>query len=71
MPPTRWRYAGYAHRLYAVLHQLDEARPDRILAEAPPQTANWLAVNDRLRRAATLYCPIEIQPKENTHEKAA
>lgn len=65
--------AAYARRLYAALRQLDAASPDRILVEAPPQTANWQAVNDRLRRAATLYCPVETQPepKESMHEKVA
>lgn len=63
--------SAYARRLYATLRQLDAARPGRILVEAPPQTANWQAVNDRLRRAATLYCPVETHPKENLHEKVA
>ena len=44
---------GYAARLYDVLHDLD-ARPfDRILVELPPDTPEWLAVRDRLTRAAT------------------
>jgi L-threonylcarbamoyladenylate synthase len=61
--------AAYAHRLYAALRQLDGARFDFILAEAPPVGVDWQAVNDRLRRAATLYCPTEIQPQENTYEE--
>lgn len=48
------RASAYARRLYAVLRLVDAGRPDRILVEAPPQTANWQAVNDRLRRAAAL-----------------
>ncbi|MBK1707309.1 L-threonylcarbamoyladenylate synthase [Halochromatium glycolicum] len=44
--------AGYGAGLYAALRALDAARPDRILLVAPPAGADWLAVNDRLRRAA-------------------
>jgi len=44
--------AGYAHDLYAHLRALDAARVDLILVEAPPQDDAWLAVNDRLARAA-------------------
>ena len=42
---------AYAARLYAVLHDLDQAGLDLILVEAPPETEAWLAVHDRLRRA--------------------
>lgn len=52
--------AAYAHRLYATLRRLDGARFNFILAEAPPVDVDWQAVNDRLRRAATVYCPTEI-----------
>ncbi|MDP2785894.1 MAG: L-threonylcarbamoyladenylate synthase [Sulfurimicrobium sp.] len=61
--------AAYAHGLYSALRQLDGARFDFILAEAPPVGVEWQAVHDRLRRAATLYCPTEIQPQEKTHEE--
>jgi L-threonylcarbamoyladenylate synthase len=44
--------AAYSARLYAVLHDLDRTGVDRILVEAPPETDEWLAVRDRLRRAA-------------------
>lgn len=44
--------AGYAHQLYANLRQLDRAGCDLILVEAPPQEEAWLAVTDRLMRAA-------------------
>lgn len=44
---------GYAHRLYAVLRELDAAGCALILVEEPPQDAAWSAVRDRLRRAAT------------------
>lgn len=39
-------------RLYALLHELDDAGFDRILMEWPPQGEAWLAVRDRLRRAS-------------------
>jgi L-threonylcarbamoyladenylate synthase len=44
--------AGYASRLYAALHELDEAGVDRIIVSAIPETDDWAAVRDRLRRAA-------------------
>ncbi|WP_317202021.1 L-threonylcarbamoyladenylate synthase [Janthinobacterium sp.] len=43
---------GYAHALYAALRTMDQVGADLILVEAPPQDADWLGVNDRLRRAA-------------------
>jgi L-threonylcarbamoyladenylate synthase len=43
---------GYAARLYDVLHDLDARGLDRILIELPPDTEVWLAVRDRLMRAA-------------------
>jgi L-threonylcarbamoyladenylate synthase len=45
--------AGYAAQLYAALHELDVAGLDRILLTLPPDTDDWLAVRDRLRRAAS------------------
>jgi L-threonylcarbamoyladenylate synthase len=44
--------AGYAARLYAALHDLDEAGLDHIVVALPPDTEDWLAVRDRLRRAS-------------------
>jgi L-threonylcarbamoyladenylate synthase len=44
---------AYAARLYDVLHELDARQLDRILIELPPDTPEWLAVRDRLTRAAT------------------
>jgi L-threonylcarbamoyladenylate synthase len=44
--------AGYAAQLYAVLHELDMADLDRILVALPPDTEQWLAIRDRLRRAS-------------------
>ena len=43
---------GYSAQLYAALHLLDAAGLDRIVVETPPDTDDWLAVHDRLRRAA-------------------
>jgi L-threonylcarbamoyladenylate synthase len=43
---------GYASRLYAVLHELDRRGLERIVVDLPPSTQEWLAVHDRLRRAA-------------------
>jgi L-threonylcarbamoyladenylate synthase len=43
---------GYAHDLYAALRELDDRSAQEIRVEQPPQDARWLAVHDRLRRAA-------------------
>jgi L-threonylcarbamoyladenylate synthase len=42
---------AYAQRLYAALRELDAAGCERILVEAPPESAEWAAVRDRLKRA--------------------
>lgn len=42
---------AYAQRLYAALRELDGAGCGAILIEAPPDTAEWAAVRDRLSRA--------------------
>ena len=44
--------SAYAQRLYAALRELDGAGLDLILVEPPPQTPEWEAVWDRLRRAS-------------------
>ncbi len=44
--------AAYAHDLYAHLRTLDAAGCDAILVEQLPQRPEWVAVNDRLGRAA-------------------
>ena len=44
--------SGYAHVLYARLHELDSAEASRILIEEPAHAPEWAAVNDRLGRAA-------------------
>jgi len=43
---------GYAAGLYAALHRLDDTGCQEILVAEPPGTLDWLAVRDRLRRAA-------------------
>jgi L-threonylcarbamoyladenylate synthase len=43
--------SGYAQRLYAALRELDSAGCEAIVVEAPPDTPEWLAVQDRLKRA--------------------
>jgi len=42
---------GYAQTLYANLRTLDARGADEIWIEAPPDGPDWVAVNDRLRRA--------------------
>ena len=44
--------ALYANRLYAALHELDAAGVDAILVDIPPVEEAWMAVRDRLERAA-------------------
>lgn len=43
---------GYARELYGGLHQLDQAGCSVIVVEEPPDSADWEAVRDRLRRSA-------------------
>ncbi len=45
--------AAYAHDLYATLRALDASGVDLILVETVPGAADWAAVADRLRRAAS------------------
>ena len=45
--------AGYAVRLYSLLHALDEDGYRHILVQQPPDLPAWAGVRDRLRRAAT------------------
>jgi L-threonylcarbamoyladenylate synthase len=42
----------YAANLYAALRQADAATYSWIVVDAPPATAEWEAINDRLKRAA-------------------
>ena len=43
---------AYAAILYLTLHELDAEHHDWIAVELPPDTPAWLAIHDRLRRAA-------------------
>jgi L-threonylcarbamoyladenylate synthase len=62
-PPGRGTYlrradmpadpAGYASKLYEILHRLDGEGWDWLAVEPPPDTPEWAAVRDRLHRAAT------------------
>lgn len=45
----------YARELYRMLRELDSANVLRIFIEPLPATAEWAAVNDRLRRAAAAF----------------
>jgi len=45
----------YARELYGLLRALDRADVTRILVEKLPETAEWVAVNDRLGRAAAAF----------------
>jgi L-threonylcarbamoyladenylate synthase len=49
MPATP---AGYAQQLYAALRVLDGSGAEQIFVEAPPESASWQAISDRLGRAA-------------------
>jgi L-threonylcarbamoyladenylate synthase len=44
---------AFARALYAELHRCDEAGAELILVEAVPDSSEWRAIADRLKRAAT------------------
>jgi len=44
--------AAFARALYAELNRCDEAGAEWIAVEAPPETSEWRAIADRLKRAA-------------------
>ena len=46
--------SGYGRSLYATLRQLDRTGAARILVEAVPADESWVAIADRLARAAAL-----------------
>jgi L-threonylcarbamoyladenylate synthase len=52
MPATS---AHYASNLYDTLHAADQRRAEYIVLDLPPDTEEWLAVRDRLRRAASVW----------------
>ncbi len=43
----------YAARLYAAMHELDDAAVDCIVIDLPPEHDDWIAIHDRLRRASS------------------
>ncbi len=45
----------YAQGLYAALRDLDRLGLDAILVEQPPESNEWHAVNDRLKKAAAAF----------------
>ncbi len=45
----------YASQLYRLLRELDQAQVTRIFIEQLPDTPEWSAINDRLRRAAAAF----------------
>jgi L-threonylcarbamoyladenylate synthase len=53
---------AYAHGLYAALRALDEGDAHLLLVQRPPERGDWLAVNDRLRRAAAGAAPAFDSP---------
>ena len=57
VPGVQWRQLpgdaqSYGRELYAALRELDAAAGDLIVVESVPLDSAWLAVRDRLRRAA-------------------
>lgn len=46
---------GFAHELYAAIRQADGSGAGLILVEEPPSGEEWLAVRDRLERAAAAH----------------
>lgn len=50
MPETK---SAFARLLYKTLHELDHRNLRNIWFELPPQSEDWLDVNDRLRRASS------------------
>jgi len=51
-PPAPGEPVRYAHELYASLRHLDELAMREIWVERPPDGVGWVAIHDRLRRAA-------------------
>jgi L-threonylcarbamoyladenylate synthase len=44
---------AFARALYAELHRCDERGAELIIVEAPPETSEWRAIVDRLKRASS------------------
>jgi L-threonylcarbamoyladenylate synthase len=45
----------YSAALYEVLHRADAGNYDWIAVDLPPNTPEWEAIQDRLKRAATSF----------------
>jgi len=43
---------AFARSIYAELHRCDQAGAELIIVEAPPNTDEWAAISDRLKRAS-------------------
>jgi L-threonylcarbamoyladenylate synthase len=43
---------AFARAIYGELHRCDEAGANAIIVEAPPDSAQWAGITDRLRRAS-------------------
>lgn len=44
--------ASYSAELYAAMYRMESSGVDRIVVTLPPESPEWLAVHDRLRRAS-------------------
>jgi L-threonylcarbamoyladenylate synthase len=53
---------AYAHGLYSALRRLDAGEAHLLLVQRPPEDGDWVAVNDRLRRAAAGAAPAFDSP---------
>ncbi|MCX7590061.1 MAG: hypothetical protein N2255_00375, partial [Kiritimatiellae bacterium] len=45
---------AYARSLYTAMHECDEAGAAFIIVRSPPDSPEWKAINDRLRRASAV-----------------
>lgn len=45
---------AYAHELYTILHQADHYQANTVFIERPPNSIDWMAIQDRLSRAAQI-----------------
>jgi len=63
--------AGYAHDLYSALRGLDAPGTDVIVVEQPPLEAAWIAVLDRLQRAAAERPVVEGAPADGPSDATA
>lgn len=53
--------AGYAAKLYQVLHELDRENYEWISIAPPPDTPEWAGIRDRLQRAAHSAGPSNLE----------